>query len=1685
MKRDFTEAGLQKLLTYIENATSHTTLEKIVDVFGDIGSNIAGFFGFFNIARYTDDMDTYHKKILDAKNTTEAQIREIFRSARSIDTDYGASLQDEAAYIDTITNLVTELTNTIDPSGGNLNMSERASVLDAAVSAMSRSRATKDANIEKNCIGTDPDAAAKSLDPVNLSSGNFIYDRSDIAVESELGPEFHRYYNSLSHKLGTVGVGFSHSYELSVIKNKTRYTITMPDGMHIRFEENDGRFEPVDDMTWRFERAGDNYRLISADGIINILDKDFRLMRREDRNGVGVSLSYEEDGKLVRVQNDYEDFIQLSYNEEHLIREVTDNTGRKVSYSYQMGRMTEAVLWDGAVISYSYDNSDGIKELKTGGRSLIKNEYDNRYRVTRQRFADGSFMSFLYDDVEQTVTQVERNGVKTVYVHDDEYRNTEIRYEDGTTEKFVYNDKSQCIKYTDRHGHVVRMAYDNQGNLVQKVDPIRRRWNFTYNAAGQLLSLSVNGKNVRKNHYDNKGNLLYTESNLSRSAVREYDENGNVVRLHHEDGAIDRYDYDAKGNLVCVTRASGAVYRYEYNERRQVVSVTDPNGYRSQFAYDEGGRLTKEINALGDAHEYIFRKDGLLQADIDYDGTKRERNYNAVNLLSEYMLTPDNTVRYSYDSMWNLTKQEFAGNAAIRNEYDRENRLIRRIGADGIVTEYEYAADGEITAVITGGARTEYRHDPAGRVISVINPLGGEVSYQYDEFDNIIHIEDSIGNTADLLYDSDMRLAAEEDNFGEKRYFEYDAAGRIAKITNEFGTSVRYLYVPGENRYREIQYDDGTSQRFDYDGNGNLIQYYDRAGNEVVITYDAVDRPISYLTNGVFQKSFIYDKRGNILETKDGAGRHFRYSYNLLDQLTEVINPDGTKAVYTYDPNGRMLKNEVFAADGERIGCNCYDRDENGQVVKITDISGIEEFFAYADDGVMTKHIDKEGYTTLYSHNPLGQINKIEFDDGRCAVMTHNSFGHLERVEDWIGRTEIQNDGLGRALNVTYPDGKSIAYSYNSNGRRTKIRYSAGDEITYSYDKLQRLTEINAAGEIYSYLYGDNGRLQKTLQPGGIETEYGYNSLGYVNQITSRDRNSILDSIGITYDAYGRKQSLTRNMRGCPETNGLFEYKYDTVGRLTDVLRDGDPYHSYTFDAFGNITSCRDENGITSFGYNQLNQLISRKNSEEENSYQYDRRGNLIGITSDGKMERQYSYGAMNTLDRTSCADGSSAAYLFNGLGYRVGEERNFADTAGEKVSYVVDMTQIYDNLLEQHSDGNDAVYFWDPYRVIGMNRNDNRSSFAHDEMGSVIRTVDTDGAVTGTSIFDEYGRTIGQDGAVGSSPFGFINYYRDDLAGAYFVQARDYMPEILRFTARDYYHGMDDHILSQNNYILCWDDPENYEDRDGRFVLAAMGIAAGIGAVSGAAISAVTQGIAIAQGKQEKFDVGKMVGSAVEGAVVGGVGALFPATGAMAAVGAVASGAAGAAAGNAIEQGINKGFKNIDGMEVLENGIVGGIVSGVTFGISKGVDKLIGKEATAATKDLGRQKEQEVKAYASKVKVKDNSADRRGINKMAEKLTRLKGEESGLLKKFTKEEIKKTLVGKGTVLSIAKGDGAVGKTIYSVLGLKAGKSLFKEFLQNAIPLHDNGKDAVEEAENYISTQAGKIAGQCPIYAAA
>lgn len=182
-----------------------------------------------------------------------------------------------------------------------------------------------------------------------------------------------------------------------------------------------------------------------------------------------------------------------------------------------------------------------------------------------------------------------------------------------------------------------------------------------------------------------------------------------------------------------------------------------------------------------------------------------------------------------------------------------------------------------------------------------------------------------------------------------------------------------------------------------------------------------------------------------------------------------------------------------------------------------------------------------------------------------------------------------------------------------------------------------------------------------------VETSYQYNNKGQLTGLFHRDKEGVLDAYRYGYDRLGNKIRIEKQRRGLEEESGSYSYGYDSIGRLAEVRKDGSLKSAYTYDAFGNRLgkmelSADGGKSKTTYCYNALNQLVKKAGIEGEETYTYDKRGNLSQIVRNGQVRNEYLYGALNRLEEARNHKREIARYTYNGLGHRIGKQTGQAE---------------------------------------------------------------------------------------------------------------------------------------------------------------------------------------------------------------------------------------------------------------------------------------------------------------------------------------------------------------------------------------------------------------------------------------
>ena len=521
------------------------------------------------------------------------------------------------------------------------------------------------------------------------------------------------------------------------------------------------------------------------------------------------------------------------------------------------------------------------------------------------------------------------------------------------------------------------------------------------------------------------------------------------------------------------------------------------------------------------------------------------------------------------------------------------------------------------------------------------------------------------------------------------------------------------------------------------------------------------------------------------------------------------------------------------------------------------------------------------------------------------------------------------------------------------------------------------------------------------------------------------------------------------------EGGRIISYGYDALGRLSEIQKDGQIQTAYGYDAFGNRT-WKEENGErTSYQYNILNQMVSEKHREVWKEYGYDKRGNLTGIQENGAWKKQYVYGAINRLEEAVDAAGKQARYQYNGLGHRIGKQEGVLPKEklekldpqsrigmeignSRQITYTLDLTRQYYNLLERTEESQSQRYFWYG-NVAAFEESGKRSYYLQDELGSPLRIEDESGFTRETYGYGAFGEDLyGNQGVL--QVFGYTGYQRDNVAGTYYAQAREYQAEVGRFVSEDFVGGVTGHPYSINRYQYCAENPLAYIDLNGKFLITAILATAAIGAGVGAGINLISQGINIARGKQKKFNVGSFFGSAIEGGIVAGVSAIPG-------VGSVAVGLSAGVGG-----GINSALKQygesgeIDIGQVAEDAMVSGVVGGIAYKFTSIRNAKAGKTPTAQEISANAKTRDARKKVLDEIKASGKTPS--GLRRRVDSSYALKHKE--LLKKYAQSSIV------GNSKELLANQLEYETDIYVIKGHANIKGYIKDMLKDFLPIENS-----------------------------
>ena len=279
---------------------------------------------------------------------------------------------------------------------------------------------------------------------------------------------------------------------------------------------------------------------------------------------------------------------------------------------------------------------------------------------------------------------------------------------------------------------------------------------------------------------------------------------------------------------------------------------------------------------------------------------------------------------------------------------------------------------------------------------------------------------------------------------------------------------------------------------------------------------------------------------------------------------------------------------------------------------------------------------------------------------------------------------------------------------------------------------------------------------------------FTYNGFAEVDSYTANVNASAVFSNSFVRDKLGRISQKTETVQGVTH---VFDYTYDTAGRLSDVDRDSLPFASYTYDTNGN----RLNNGAV---YDDQDRLTSTSST----TYTYTANGELL-IKTNGSGTTTYSYDLLGNLISVVLPSGTTIDYLVDGKNRRIGKKVNgtlekawlYKDGLNPVVELDGTGTVVSRFVYATRSNVPDFIIKGGvTYRIVS------------DHLGSPRLVIDSaTGVVIQSMGFDEFGNVIA-DTNPGFQPFGYGGGLYDADTKLVRFGARDYDAETGRWTSKD-----------------------------------------------------------------------------------------------------------------------------------------------------------------------------------------------------------------------------------------------------------------------------------------------------------
>jgi RHS repeat-associated protein len=799
-------------------------------------------------------------------------------------------------------------------------------------------------------------------------------------------------------------------------------------------------------------------------------------------------------------------------------------------------------------------------------------------RTTKTVYVDGAEATSLYNGLGQLSTQIDPDGVTTLYQYNPagqlEYTAIDAN-RNGAIDMTGPDQVTRTVSDVAVHGtNVVRRTQtfvyaDGTGNptLVSSTETAvdaQRSWSY-----------SGRGTNETDTSFTGAGAWTSTQTVADGTITTTSYQANRAVGLVVSDPSItlrqEAREYDTHNRLWKVTDARNGTTTYGYNDADQITSVTTPTPGTGQSA-----QITTTVYD-------DFGRPGLVQA---ADSTWLTNTYFANGLIQMKLGGKDYPAAYTYDyagRKQTMTTWGASGAAITTWKYNSRGQLQSKVYPDGNGPTFTYTPAGRVlTRTWARGVVTTSAYDTAGRLQQTSYSDGTpSINLGYNRMGRVSSINGAVSGT--LQYSALGQLLAEDISdanlgYGSQLRSTLDGLNRVQAVNN---WTIQYASTLGYTGSRMINVSGGARQAiYGYIPNSTLLASTTvQQGSTSLATtrqYDALNRLQSISTPG-FSAAYNYNSANQRTALTNADGSFWQYGYDTLGQVTSG---------YKYWPGGELVAGQQFEFSYDAIGNRTYDKRGGNP------------------DGTGMRQAN-------YSVNSLNQYTSREVP------------GFIEASGSVASTASVTVNGLAPTQQGTYFR-RELSVDNSAAGVFTNVAIVASDAT--STNATSRTTFVPATPETFRYDLDGN----RTNDAQWNYTWNAENRLVHMAAVAAVPADLQIQ-LDYTYDWQGRRIAKTVTQNG--QTTSRWKFFYDgwnLIGEQDDVTG---LKISYTWG----LDLSRTRRGAGGVG-GLLWMIVHTGSLAGTYSYVHDGNGNVIGLINmaDGSIAAHYQYGPFGELLRAT-----------------------------------------------------------------------------------------------------------------------------------------------------------------------------------------------------------------------------------------------------------------------------------------------------------------------------------------------------------------------------------------------------------------------------------------------------------------